>query len=1101
MLTLHTTEFHYDYRDELYTQIAQHLQQGTRAFLIVPEQQTLLVEKEASKRLPPNASLRFEVTNFSRMANTAFRTVGGLSEVYSTATAKALIMWQALTEAAPVLHRRTRKDIGTADVTQALAALSDMQGLGIDADALASATQSEALNVSSRLKEKMHDLSIIAATFRRLHNERFADVGEDVEALARTLKQHRDLFADAVIYIDGFTSFTEPQLHVIEQLLTRCHLTVYLTLSKARSEGFEYTETRRTADRLLHLADRASVPKRRLYSVGNTRTKDEGLYEISRVLWQANADVDYNSLQNTPIHLRIFESDTPFDAAEFLASYIQRCIQNGAHYSDFAIVMRHAEQYRGIVDTALAEAGIPFFMSEKRDVTAFEAVKLIDTAFRIILGGYKREDILAYAKCGLSGIASEACDEFELYAERWRITGSHFTRDEIWNMNPDGYTDRWRDGSEEALHRIDTTRRTLLSPLLDLAERQTQSRSVKEQARALMKFMIDLHLEETLLARSAELRRMGEQTLAEENEHLFSVLTDALQQMVDIMGELPTDARAFHALLMIAFSSVSIGRIPSYTDCITIGSADMLRLSDKPHVVLFGVHDGEFPASQSEGAWFTEQEKRTLFDLGLTPEQTDHVGTARELFAFSRAFTAASDTVTLFVCRRGASFKPLRRAGVIERVIRASHGRIPIVDTATLAPRDSIYTPAHALSGLSNPLIGRETAEALRAALDTTPLARQTRLGQMSVLNDELSLADTAGLLYGGDIALTQSRLEMFLSCPLRHFLTYVLKLDDNSRASFNAMNIGTFVHAILENFFREAGEGGTDLKQMTAEDCRAAVARIAGDYIRRVSSDTMQNTVRLKHFLHRLTKTATVVTEGIVEELRESGYQPRFFELPIENRRSDTPQPIVCHTSDGHGVYVYGTIDRVDTFVDGDNVYVRVVDYKTGNKPFSPKDLKEGQNLQMFLYLRSVVESEHFRPALGAGEDSTVLPGGVLYVGTQLTAPPLSDPTRRAEDALKAAQTRRGMLLDDPRSIAAMNPKFLPIKYKKDGTPDSHSVDRLYTHEGWQALCDIVSDRVTHVAERMKTGEIPADPIKKKQQKSTCEYCAYKPICRNAQL
>ena len=180
MLTLHTTEFHYDYRDELYTQIAQHLQQGTRAFLIVPEQQTLLVEKEASKRLPPNASLRFEVTNFSRLANTAFRTVGGLSEVYSTATAKALIMWQALTEAAPVLHRRTRKDIGTADVTQALAALSDMQGLGIDADALASATQSEALNVSSRLKEKMHDLSIIAATFRRLHNERFADVGEDL---------------------------------------------------------------------------------------------------------------------------------------------------------------------------------------------------------------------------------------------------------------------------------------------------------------------------------------------------------------------------------------------------------------------------------------------------------------------------------------------------------------------------------------------------------------------------------------------------------------------------------------------------------------------------------------------------------------------------------------------------------------------------------------------------------------------------------------------------------------------------------------------------------------------------------------------------------
>ncbi len=1104
MLTLSCAEFAYDHRDELYHHIDRHVADGRRTFLIVPEQQTLQVEKEASRRLPEHAPLCFEVTNFSRLANTAFREVGGLSQTYSTATAKALIMWQALTQTAAVRHRHTRhdRDVGAADVQQALAALKDMQSLGIQADALADAAMQQAPMLTTRLREKMQDLSVLSSAFYKLHNERFADVGEDVEALARALKKHIRLFDGAALYIDGFTSFTEPQLHVLEQLLSRCDTTVFLTLPKAQKDNFEYTETRRTAERLLHLADLVGVPKKRVFLVGNTRIKDEGLYDISRVLWQTNSKIDNTSLQNTKNHLKILSSDTPYDASEFLASYIQKSIQEGAHYRDFAIVMRHADQYRGILDAALTESRIPFFMSEKRDITAFEAVKLIDSAYRIILTGYKREDVIAYAKCALSGIAPEACDRFELYTERWRLTGAAFTREHMWNMNPDGYTDRWRAQAEAEVCAIDETRRTLLSPLMDLAARHSDAHTVAEHARVLLSFMLQLQLDTALRARADTLRRMGETAAAQENEQLFSILCDTLQHMVDVMGNASVDTRAFHDVFMIACATTDIGHIPSAFDCVTVGSADMLRVSDKPHVILFGVHDGEFPATQTDGAWFTEQEKRALFNIGLTPECTDHLGTARELFIFSRAFTAASDTVTLLTCRRSASFKPQRPASPIHHMLQATSGEIVVIPTDTLSTQASVYTPAHALSVLSSPQTTDAEAAALRTALQASPIAAQLRLGECSIFNDNLVLTKaTSERLYGGDIALTQSRLESFLSCPLRHFLTYVLRLDDNSRATFDAMNIGTFVHAILETFFQEAKEANTDFKTLSKQACHDAVARIAEDYIRRINSDTMQNTVRLKHFLRRLTKTAGIVTESIVEELRDSAYQPSFFELPIKRHTPNAPEPVWCHTKDGHGVFIYGTIDRVDTFVDGDEVYVRVVDYKTGHKTFSPSDLKDGQNLQMFLYLRAVAESEQFARTLGAASAAHVHPGGVLYVGTQLTVPPLSTPDAQADDVIKAAQSRRGMLLDDARSIAAMNPKFIPIKYKKDGTPDKYSAERLYSEAGWGELCELISDRVCGVAHRMKTGAIPADPLKRKQQTSTCEHCPYKPVCRNARL
>ncbi len=1097
MLTLCMVEFAYTYKDALYRELNSLLEQGRRAILIVPEQQTLSAEKEAAYRLPPDASLLFEVTNFTRLANTVFRTVGGLADTYSTPMAKSLVMWRALTQTADVRKQHNGKEIGAADVKQALAAVSDMQSMGIPPEVLADAAASESSRMGARLREKLQSLSVISAAFKALHNERYADVGDDVESLARALKNHADLLKDTVVYIDGFTSFTQPQYNVLRQLLPRCDTTVFLTLPKADGHSFTYTETKRTSEELLHLSDLASAPKRRIFGVGNTQIKSEGLYEISRALWQSSPNIDNNSLQNISNHLQIFVSDTPFDSAEFLASYIQKEIQSGAKYNDFAIVMRQADMYRGIIDTALKEAGIPYFMSEKRDITAFEAVKLIDMAFRIIENGYKREDVLAYAKCGLSGISPEDCDLFEIYTERWRINGTHFIGDDIWNMNPDGYTDRWRKDAEAELHRIDNTRRQLLMPLSDFAARQKSCNTVKEHACALLQFLLDLHLEDALAKRAERLRSMGEGTTAEENDRLFSLLTDTLQQIVDGMGDAMVQARQFHTLLMIAFSSVSIGHIPSYADCVTVGSADMLRLTDKRHVVLFGVHDGEFPAAASDNAWFTEQEKRALFSLGILPEPCDHVGNARELFAFSRAFSAASDKVTLMYCRRSAAFKPLRPATVIEHIMHITKQAVQPVDTADLSCNECVYSPALAMTRL--PVSSPTQQQVLRASLADTSFASSLLISTKSILNNDLVLsADMCRTLYGGDIALTQSRLESYLSCPLSHFLTYVLRLKENRRAAFDAINIGTFVHAILENYFREKTADGDDFSHTTAEECRNDVRRIAAEYIRRVSSDTLQNTVRLKHFLHRLTKAATVVTESLVEEMKHSGYRPRFFELKIEKNNPLLPSPVLCRTSDAHHAYIYGTIDRVDTFIDQDQVYVRVIDYKTGTKTFSPRDLDEGKNLQMFLYLRSVLESTHFHKALGATETSDVLPGGVMYINTKLTADPLANPEESSVTLLKKGQKVHGMLLDDSHCMDAINPNFLPIRRKNDGTPYKNDADRLYTREGWAAICDKVTSHVVATAERLKSGIIAADPMKKGYGKGTCDTCPFSPICRH---
>ena len=75
--------------------------QGISSFLIVPEQETVMAETLAAETLPMTVAQVFEVTNFTRLANTVFRETGGLSLRYATPADKALVMHKTLRELSP----------------------------------------------------------------------------------------------------------------------------------------------------------------------------------------------------------------------------------------------------------------------------------------------------------------------------------------------------------------------------------------------------------------------------------------------------------------------------------------------------------------------------------------------------------------------------------------------------------------------------------------------------------------------------------------------------------------------------------------------------------------------------------------------------------------------------------------------------------------------------------------------------------------------------------------------------------------------------------------------------------------------------------------
>ena len=1074
--------------ERIVTGLTEAINNERQCYLIVPEQQTVMAESEMAQRLPKIAPLYFEATNFTRFANTVLRTLGGLSGEYCDSGKRALIMWRTITELAPHLNITSRGEVNAGIVDQSLRAVAEMENLGITPDALAHSAP--LVSEDKRLSSKLSDLSKIYALYKDFINERYSDSNSTTNFTVKRLGDNPSFLSGAIFYIEGFTSFTEAQYALIGKLAARCEVNVFLPIPKGEKEGFEHKEIIRAEQRMKSYAAREGADVSLKKEDGRFNTQSEMLSQLPYAIWKINPIFDNISLQNNN-ELRIFEAATPFEECDFIASDIRRRVMDGERYSDFAIIARSADKYSGILDGALHGADIPYFLSTKTDVSSLEAVKLIYTAFTIIRNGFRREDVITYAKCGFSGISRDECDELEIYADTWQINGKRFIDGIDWNMNPLGYFTKKQEGSEEKLIRINEIRYKLIDPLLALREDMAEGGTVRQGAEALMRFLLQIKMEHRLKERAEYHRSRGESASADETLGVWKMIINSLDSMVEVMGELPYTLDSFLSQIKALFSYSNLGRIPSFVDQVIVGSADMIRLSGKKHIYLMGVNAGEFPASVGDGSYFSDSDRAALSKTGLDIEPELEVKNARELFCFSRAMAAASDSVTLIYSLTDTKFKRLARGEVIDKIIKLTGGKITPRRISEMSLKERLYSAAATANTLDT--ISEAEYPEVKEALINSGWGDIVAISEGELKNNTMELGHAlASELYGDRMSLTQSRLDSYVNCPLGHFLKYTIKLKEHKIAEFDAPSIGSFIHGCLENFFTTLRRENINPESLDRAERERLTHRAAEKYLSAIGEDIKATRTAVK--IKRLTRAAIPIIDSLCDEFEKTKFRPRFFELEIDGKDDEHPSPIHLKGKDGKSVYVYGIIDRVDTYDDGDDLYVRVIDYKTGSKDFSPDDMANGRNLQMFLYLKAIMDSDKkkFREKLGAKDDSKIIPAGVIYVKTSLADAQIdTNSDEAALLAVKENQEREGMTLEGDVNSSLMGEDYIPGNGKRD------KEKYRYSEEGFKKIMDEVESSVLKIAGEIRGGK--ADAIPNMDGKfSPCEWCEFKPVCRN---
>ena len=794
---------------------------------------------------------------------------------------------------------------------------------------------------------------------------------------------------------------------------------------------------------------------------------------------------DLPKCEDCPRDVEIIQCADTYDEAEACAAIISRLVRDGYRFSDIAVVARNMKTREGIIDRTLRSHGIRCFMSENGDVSSLPAVRLVTAALAVAANGWQRKDLISLLKTGMTAVGrnvivtdsefsdtveadqtADCCDTneisydintafegdiFEIYTETWNLRGKRAYTSGAWSMNPAGYKIERSEEGNAMLRAANRAREKLVLPLERfLSVFDDGEANVRDIAERIVYYAEECRVTDALKNAAETYSKLGMDADAKKTLSSWDKVCKILDCMVKNLGDCKLSAGRFAGLFSRVAASMDVGSIPTGIDEVILGSASGVRTDSVKCVIILGAVDGEFPGSVSDtGAFFSERDKLALEAVGLNIASPDlSVRSAREMFMFYRTASAASEK--LFILTPSADTSQLSEGAVrIGEIVKSVRNASCIRKFAEMPLSDTVFTRSAAeylfsrrtddsekalLRALSD---GKSCPEhtIMEDQLDLTP--QESVKNAQTILTSKISSKSNIEPNRTPRLNLSQSKIESFVRCPFSYWSKYEMKLAPTPVAEIKAPDIGTFLHSVLEHFFRRTS---ADSLPLTREETEKLADEVIENYISALAASGLGEASRgvsslrdgrLEYLFLRLRRHVLVFLEAIMRELEQSKFRPVAFELPIGISSNDGKniEAMSVQTSQGVDVTIRGIADRADIYTSPDGQkYLRIVDYKTGNKTFSLEEVKHGLHLQMLIYLFSL---KHHGDKTG----DAVIPSGALYFVakpssvTEVNEPSPSDAIDMAIDKIE----RIGVLLSDEDVLRAMDSdlsgKYLKVK------------------------------------------------------------------------
>lgn len=1049
-----------------------------RSIMIVPEQYSHAAERELCKTCGDSASLYAEILSFTRLSDRVFSETGGLADQVLDGAGRILAMDAAVKMCAHHLKVFPHVSGRPEYLEGLLETVDEMKSCAILPEKL----EDKAELLTGSLGRKITDIAVILSAYDAITGR--MDPRDRLTRLAEALPDS-SIIKGADIYIDGFTDFTAQEAGVIKAMLPKAaSLTVALTCQGLTNETEMFESSRRTAVSLKRMAEDMGLS----VQVDTAGEYDENRPQELRFLEEHLFSSGFERYEGVNSRVEVINADTVSAECEIAAAKVRELIKEHSYrYSDIAVAARGFSSYETTAERIFARYGVPTYVGKKSDIMQKPALMLLTSALEVVTGGWRYDAAVKYIKTGLTGLSPNQCDKLENYIYMWSIKGSMWYKNQPWSFSPEGYG-VIGERTDALLEEMNTLRQRVLGPLLKLSDSGKKAEDVGGQVLALYEFLEDIGLSHRLEQKAAQFEENGDMQLSGEYMQLWSIIVQAMEQCVASEGDILMDQREFADIFKLTLSQYSVGTIPMSLDRVGMGEMDRTRNRHVKCLIVLGATDESLPVIANCSGMLSDSERERLIEMDLPLVNTVNDRLHRELGLIYNTFTMASERLVIIWPSVGGDGKEKRKSTITARLIEM-YDIDPDTAWSDYAFRTWARRPCIDLALTAGRFGAQELADCAFKALDGEDRKSLEGIKKRSEDKQPELSPEMAERLFGNKLVLSPSKLETYGKCHFSYFMQYGLKAKVIKKAEFDAPAAGDFMHFILENVIREIKDSG-GFKAVEPKQWRIITDKYLDIYVKEKLLDFRDRTERFKYLFSRLRAETYQIVGDMIQEMSKSEFEPLDFELKF---RDDGQLPPVDFSDSDTDISLTGIVDRVDGWLRGDTLYLRVMDYKTGLKEFKLSDIWYGMGMQMLLYLFALRDD-----ACDYYKVNRIEAAGVLYAPARdiflLMDRDCTDKEIQKERDKKLA--RKGALLCDPDLIEAMEEgdekQFLPVKLNKGELTG----DSLLTAEQLGKLSRHISNTVRLMGREMQSGDIKINPVGGNMA-SPCRYCGYRSACQ----
>ena len=1094
----------------IYEEIMQRAAQepGRNFLIIVPDQFTMQTQKDLVMRSDRDGILNIDVLSFGRLSHRILEEVGTKEMPVLDDTGKSLVLQKVaadLKEQLPAMGSLLHKQ---GYIHEVKSAISEFMQYGIstqDMDKLITSAQKR-----GALAMKLKDLKTLYRGFQDYIRDHFITTEETLDVLRRSLSKSKILKGSVVVF-DGFTGFTPIQNRLIQELMRVCAETIVTVTIGVGEDPYKmdgeqklFHLSKKTVADLEKLAAEAEVERGEdLFVKGgpNRFAKAPALHYLEQNLFR----YQYEPYAGEQQEIHMFEALSPREEVHQTALYIRHLIrEQGMTYRDIAVVIGDLEGYASYVETEFGQLEIPCFLDRTRGIVLNPMIEYIKSALQLYIKDFSYDTVFHFLRSGMADISREEIDELENYVIRtgargYRTYSRLFTRrTEELQENAEGS----EQAEEKTMERLNRIRQQFMDAV-EILHMGSQEKA-GDYVSHLYDFLEQNQVQQKLLNYQQQFEKEGDLSRAREYAQIYRLVMDLLDQVYELLGEEEISRQEFADILEAGFGEITVGTIPQNVDRIVVGDMERTRLKQVKVLFFLGVNDGNIPKNASKGGIISDMDREFLIESGTemapSPRQQMYI---QRLYLYLN-MTKPSEQLYLSYAKVNSEGKGIRPSYLIDTVRKLfpamsveypqNRSRLEQIEGRQEGARYLAEELREYVEG-TLPEEERQDFYLMYRAYEADAVGRDllTRAAFRRYRESGLSRI-VARALYGQQLENSVSRLETYAACACRHFLQYGLSLQEREEFGFEASDMGTVYHAVLENFAGKLAESNLTWWDFTENFAAKAVKESVEAYAATYGETVLYSSARNEYAITRMSRILTRTVLTLQKHLKQGSFQPDDYELSF--RFAEDLDSIHVDLSEDEKMHLQGRIDRIDVSEDAEHVYVKVIDYKSGNRKFDLAALYYGLQLQLVVYMNAAMEMESRKHP-----DKEIVPAALLYY--HIDDPTIETPVELTDEQINeqilAKLRMNGVVNSDPEVVERLDRYMqdksvvIPVEKKKDGSFSARS--GVLSREEMQLISSYVDAKIRSIGREILDGKIAANPYEKGNEEA-CTYCAYKKVC-----